>query len=380
MDDLERILFEAWDRITERARKDRVLALRRSQRRFKGVLTRPMRESCLVIRASDARIDLPHVIPEPFDAPKNHQPHTIEIDGHLVRHLTKPVMIPWPGVTYDEAAKLLGRSKGSLVEWVRQGVFQVDRYAAFKYPRHAKKRGLRHHKQRYTWDGRRIGVPLPEKGAEGWGRPRIWTPAPIDPNNFHGRAPHAIWGTLWQWMWERFPRDYALEVQRVPRIRHQQTRRGVKPRFVGWEFICPGRLDDDMEYKGCGARCTYLYAPMTVWTMGMFAQGLIDIGLDMAEDSGLKGQWFPGLSDTIGGGGPRSFACKKCWGVRSACMANDIGWNEFITHISGGLLFGRDVPRPLEICPIKRKKPPYTRPRRRAAHEQGEAPRLAEAS
>src|SRR5688572_5702416 len=82
---------------------------------------------------------------------------------------------------------------------------------------------------------------------------------------------------------------------------------------------------------------------------------------DAAPAGGLRlsGQWHPGLGDPIQPAGPRSFACKTCWGVRSACMANRNGWNEFIAQVSGGLLYGRDVPRPDEICPVKRKKREY---------------------
>jgi hypothetical protein len=58
-------------------------------------------------------------------------------------------------------------------------------------------------------------------------------------------------------------------------------------------------------------------------------------------------------------GGGRSFACKTCWGVRPVCMANESGWNEFIAQVSGGLLYGRDVPRPLDICPFERKAAEY---------------------
>ncbi len=56
MDRLDTILLEAWNRVGARVRRKRISALKRSRRRFKGVLRRPMREWCLVIRASDTRI------------------------------------------------------------------------------------------------------------------------------------------------------------------------------------------------------------------------------------------------------------------------------------------------------------------------------------
>jgi hypothetical protein len=339
VDALDLILLEAWNRISARVRRERLEALRRSQRRFKGVLTRPMREWCLVLRASDTRLNDFSAIVEPRRAYDDHEPHTVTLHGPLIRKLTRPVMIPWPGVTYEQAAGLCGREWQTIKGWIRKGVFRVDHYAEFKFPRTCRR-----------------GKNGAARGAEErGGRPYVWTPAPIDPNNFDGRVPHAVWGSLWQSQWEKLPENYELVVRREPRLR---MFRG-KLCFRGWNFICPGRVDEKGEYQGCGRKCTYLYAPQTVWTLAKAIGG--ERGFDMPDDSGLAGQWHPGLNDPIASRGPRSFACKTCWGVRSACMANRNGWNEFITHISGGLLYGRDVKRPHDICPVQRIKPPYRR-------------------
>jgi hypothetical protein len=370
MDKLDSLLLDAWNRVSAKVRRDRVQALKRSRRRFKGVLTRPMREWCLVIRASDTRINDYRAIVEPVlplpsgegwgeggwpaanqmgaverdanaltpnpspdgrgELIENYQPHAVTLSGALIRELTRPVMIPWPGVTCREAADMLGRPYDSIFQWLRKGVFRVDRYREFKFPEHRK-------------------------------RPYVWTPSPIDPNNFHGRAPHAVWGTLWQWLWQDLPEEYTLTVQRVPRMRPQPTLDGCNRKFVGWEFVCPGRLDANRQPMGCGKRCTYLYGPQTVWTLAKALTGTGEEGFEMPEDSGLAGQWFPGVNDPVAARGPRSFACKHCWGVRSAVMSHSSGWNDFITHISGGLLYGREVPRPLDICPMVRKKRRYKR-------------------
>lgn len=329
MDPLDLILLEAWNRISKKVREQRIEALRRSQRRFKGVLTRPMREWCLVIRASDTRINKDNGAVFDEAAVANHDAHQVIVPGFLIRRLTKPIVIPWPGVTYEEAARICGREYSTLKSWVHNGNFRIDRYREFKFPEHGKR-------------------------GKGGGRPYVWTPSPIDPNNFQGRAPHPVWGTLWQSLWEKLPEEYELEVRREPVIRTI----GGKTAPHGWDFVCPGRMNQDGTYQGCGRRCRYLYGPQTIWTLGK-AIGLGDDGFEMPDDSGLRGEWFPGLSDTVAAEGTRSFACKTCWRVRSACMANDNGWNEFIAQISGGLLYGRDVPRPADICPIARKKRPY---------------------
>lgn len=410
MDKIDALLLEAWNRVGARCRRDRVEALKRSQRRFKGVLTRPMRECCLVIRASDTRLSDPLVVDVDAVEAAQHRPHAIVLNGSAIRAITKPVHIPYPGVTYEEAAKLLGRTYESLQQWAREGVFQVERFAEHGFPEGGRKPGRR-----------KKGAPpevyvdpgegLDEQSAAwarrwtGWRRPYLWSPMPLDPNNFEGRAPHPVWGTLWQWQWEKMPARFVQVVERVPRWRTHSGRK----QFFGWEFVCPGRMNRNGEYAGCGKRCTYLYGPQRVWTLAK-AIGLeegFEVGpppeAEKVEGAGpsagatrgvaraapgvrlslcpglegvgdrkkleVVGEWFPGLADTVAqpgagpgaGAGARSFACKSCWGVRSACMANDAGWNEFITHISGGLLCGRDVKRPVDICPVERKKRVYRR-------------------
>ena len=368
MDKLDQLLTEAWYRIGAKVRADRVQALKRSRRRFKGVLRRPMREWCLVIRASDTRInpgtcaiELPdedqggigHGFNSTDQAFAAGHPHIVTLDGELIRRLTQPVTIPFPGVTYEEAARLLGREYKTMKTWARRGMFRIDYY---------REKGFKE----YTTRSRPIDL-LGETSRGG--RPYVWTPSPIDPNAATGRTPHAIFGTLWQWLWQNLPEDYTLTVRREPR-RHICRRRKV---FRGWEFICPGRLDargqNSGQHSGCGRRCTHLFAPQTVWTLARAMDDGQGEGFDMPEEGEdlprLSGQWFPGLGDTVAQPGMRSFACRRCWRVRNTCFADGSGWNEFIAHISGGLLYASEVPRPLDVCPMVRKMPAYVRKRRR---------------
>jgi hypothetical protein len=334
MDSIDQALLAAWNRISREVRAKRIRALKRSRRRFRAVLTQPMRETCLVIRAADTRINELSAIIDPRGAYDAREEHEVTIDGSLIRDITRPVMIDWPGVSYGEAARICGRDYHTIAGWAKSGIFRIERYAAFGFPR----------------DGRR---PL---------RTSVWTPSPIDPNAVLCEPPHPVWGTLWQWRWEKMPENYEIMLRRIPFFR---THHG-KTCFRGWYFICPGRLDAEDNYKGCGRQCAYLYAPQTLWTLGKAINDLS--GFDMPEDSGLAGQWVPALFDASKATGPRSFACRTCWKIRRAWMAHSMGWNDFITHISGGLLYGRDVPRPpdfpLEAIRYPKKGP---KPKLRAA-------------
>jgi DNA-binding CsgD family transcriptional regulator len=130
------------------------------------------------------------------------------------------------------------------------------------------------------------------------------------------------------------------------------------------------------EHVPCGRRVGRLYGPQSVWTLGQaldvqegFDLGAADpdrvTGLEPArflpndgETSApdLAGPWFPGLVDPVKATGPRSFACHYCWRVRYTSLLDRHGWNDFVTHISGGLLYGREVPRPLEHAQPQRKR------------------------
>jgi len=243
--------------------------------------------------------------------------------GGTIRELTKPIKLPWPGVGIREAAKIMGRSRGVIQDWRRKGALQV-RYER----RHRSPEG-------------------------GW--PKVWSDSPLDPNHDRAEPPHRIWGSLWQGLWQRLPEQFELQVKRVPSFRQF---RGFEC-FRGWKFVCPGRMDENEQFKGCGRECFYLYGPQSVWTVGAAMD--IQDGFDLPAESGLAGQWIPGAVDPVQSTGPRTFACKACWQLRSACLANRNGWNDFITHITGGLLCGREVERPESIAPVVRKRREYTR-------------------
>ena len=348
MDELDTKLLDAWAKVREKVRRDPEQALWRSRRAVMKLMRRPMRAWCLVIRAADSRITEMNAIIDPRGADENLQAHTLTLDGALIRQLCRPVRIPWPGVTIDQAAPLLGRPRASIEKWLKQGVFQVNRYREYGFP--------------------------------GVGRQYLWTPSPLDPNNFQGGAPHQVWGTLWQHLWERLPLEYVLTVRREAQWQGDHGRSG----FRGWVFICPWRLNEREEYRGCGRACRYLYGPQTVWTLPM-AMGFNE-PIDLPQPKGgaecglagqwLAGQWLPGLNDPItADGSKRSFACKECWGVRSAGWSNTKGWNDFVTWLSGGLLRGSDVPRPLDTCPNVRCKPEYRWKKRRKGEAEGAAGR-----
>src|SRR5262249_28983387 len=136
------------------------------------------------------------------------EPHTAFITSDLLQRICKPVSIPWPGIRWTDAADVLGRHHESIRAWMKHG-------------------GLL----------RRRNVAPSIVGCRGRPVPMVWTESPIDPNADGARPPDAVWGTLWQYLYKRIPDNLEFAIKRVPIL---QSYNGYRPRFRGWQFVCPG--------------------------------------------------------------------------------------------------------------------------------------------
>ncbi|MFG0285935.1 MAG: LuxR C-terminal-related transcriptional regulator, partial [Phycisphaerales bacterium JB039] len=58
------------------------------------------------------------------------------------------------------------------------------------------------------------------------------------------------------------------------------------------------------------------------------------------------------------------FACAHCWQMRRTTLANYAGWNDFVSYISAGLLYGHEVERTSAEAQPRRKRPYAPRPGR----------------
>ncbi len=325
-------------------RRDPAEALKRYLRTKTPTLTRPPRACCLALRASDTRINSANtLLTSAPDATLSadigtddligcRAPHLLTLRGGLIRELCKPVMIPWPGVPVWRAAELLGVSPRLVTLWMTRGHLVCRGYE----PR-------RPHGHR--------GTPIPI----------VYTPGPIEPASSNGRPPHQTWGTLWQWRHERLPLEFEQTIRREPRY---SMLRG-KPVFRGWRWICPGRIGADGLPIACENSCNRLYAPLPIWSLPQ-AIG-VRAGFELPSDCGLSGKWYPGWHEPSIGEGRRSFACGECWQPSGAEFLNHHGWNTFVTYLSGGLLYGYEVERPLDESPKNRIRRPFRQRKPRPA-------------
>ncbi len=313
MDDIDWALLEAINRLTP---EELVARAERAQRRAP---VRPMRAWCLCIRASDTRLVATDLHPDTEDAILAREEHDIPIVSSDIARLCKPVRVDWPGMDWRDAADRLGRHGESLRGWMRSGVFKVVRYNA-----------------------RSCGKP-------GNPVPHVWAPSVLDPSGYRGRGADGVWGTFWQTLHERVPPDLQFDLRRVPDVRRYRMRgaRVSERRFRGWVFVCPGLPHG----AHCGRLVRRVYFPVPPATL-----------LDFAEEGGQLAR----VMRRVPWGHAFAPACERCHRVRHVSMTTRQGWNEFVTHISAGLLYGREVARPGDI-EIRRKRREYRHERRASA-------------
>ncbi len=339
MDELDGNLLEAWERVWARCEADPDEARRRWLRSGNKMLKRPPRAWCLSVRASDHRIGQTYGYIEDEQAWRRGGAHAVVLDGWHIQELCRPVFIPKPGVLLKEAAAILGRDPATLAQW-----WMPER--AKRGPGRSRRDGSVALFEEITEPGRVLGVRFePARIHRSRGVPKavVWTERAVDPGADCGVGPHALWGTLWHWFYQRVDEGMEVELERVPRKRQGTARDSA----AGWSWVCPGRVDERGRRNPCGRLAHRLYLPLPMMTLGRW------IGerrtLKVAGEAGLH--WRPGQAAGLraagAGGGGMQLACARCWQVRSQTFTNDNGgWDEVIGYLSGGFLYGREVRKP----------------------------------
>jgi hypothetical protein len=406
MDDVQRALESAWNRILPRLRSSPTeLARRLARRQRSALIGQPPRAWCLVVRATDTRLD-PLCSTHPADALRHTLKHPREpahvkvlLDSDSLRTLCAPVHLTAPGEPLIDVARKLGTTPAGLLGARVAGVFQTHHVA-----------GLGGH----------------------WGKPRplLYTRQPLDPAARGFASPDPVWAATARHLPGRIPRGIKAMLTRVPLLvprtgsyfaddpddddahraggpdgraakshKHPEldgnppphrerdgrilppprpdpgwhkwdgetflghdrtsplaaanhadrqrrlvlTRAAAKRRrrenfypgpdgagslvFRGWRWQCPR----------CRRLVNLLFYPlprMHLLPMPLEIPALPGNSDDPAPAPALKPAPKPG------------FACARCHRVRHIGRCHPDSWNELVTYLSAGLLFGREVPRP----------------------------------
>ncbi len=130
MDQLDLNLFDAWHRVKRELLKNPPEAAKRLNRQLRPTLARPLRSWSLTLRADDKRIAAGAVVrymrwPGDPDGPLC-AVEAVTLTADDVRRLCRPIVIPWPGVSIDEAARQCGVNRATIHQWAKRGRVVMD--------------------------------------------------------------------------------------------------------------------------------------------------------------------------------------------------------------------------------------------------------------
>ncbi len=313
MTDLDAALLDTWTKVKPKLDADTDELNRRLARRRTRALMRPPREWCIAVRASDHRITPMHAaiapefavdVPNPYSTCYRFD-HTVRLDKRLLRRLCQPVRLTAPHEDVLDIARMLGVHRDALNLARQRGVLNVEHYKGL-FGRH--------------------GKPVP----------MLFTRDLLDPNfSRFWRRPHPIWGTLWQYLSDFVPDDFEQTIHRVPFMvgTWQAVRAGAadKELFRGWRWVCPG----------CRKQVRTLFYPVTPLNF------LELLGIDPASPKRGAANARPEM--------PPCFACRKCHRVVYFSPVQRGSWNQYVTYLSAGLLYGHEVEKPAWFRPERRQ-------------------------
>ena len=406
-DEITDILLAAWRRVRETLRGNPEEVRRRLRRGREKWTKRPPRAWCLAVRASDTRITPMTVVCVPEEAayPREcvagemrtaYQRHAVTLDVELLRELCAPVRIHEWGESQEAVAARVGRSKqglaasratgrlttrfdmrggdrrrprpiicaegwldpsthfcaaadpvwgwtGKIASWrvpedlPAQEVERVPIYMD-RTSRYADKSGL--HPEH----------PLVDPPERKRGTPHKLAPPPPDHVWYKWKGDEYI-GYDWRSAetnplirenYERYQRKRAKQRESAKVRRRENppaSRAGGSIEFRGWMWLCPA----------CGKRKKTLYYPLPPVNV---IRGYGCYVIDEVIDAALAGE--PTLGEPLRAS-LAGLACKQCHHVGSPGRVRKEAWGEAVTYLSGGLLYGYEVPRPAWFTPDRKR-------------------------
>lgn len=398
MDDIREALEEAWRRVKDGVLNDPVELRRRVARRERPHVNRPPRCWCLAVRAGDTRLgDVAWVAPSEATLKGCERSHEVTLDRAALVALCELVKVD--GMTRDEAARTLGRTPDNLVDARIKGIFGNHcveglggRWGKPRPVLYGKGlldpsiRGFAGADEMWSYTGRLCLSEIPQTFRQTIARaPTFLNTAGRryrDTSGLHPEHPDVDTGVIvrprkskrlpppppdyvsYKWKGDQFIGYDWRAAESNPRIRERyesrerrlakaraagKARRRANPppsraggsiQFKGWRWICPA----------CGRRVQVVFWPMPrtnvavpypCWREELRRRG---VTVDPPWPTAVLG-----------------FACARCHRVRYQGRCRRDFWNELVTYLSCGLLYGSEVKRPTWLT-LHRKHPYAPRP------------------
>jgi len=387
MDDVELFIRRAWEKLAPTLRADPD-ELRR--RRDSATLRRPPRAWCLAIRASDTRL-----APYMTRIPDFGQPNAVLLDSPALKKLCAPVRLDPPGETVSEVAHKLGVSYCGLRYPRLKGVFHVHHIHGRGIPKpllysphelDPSSRLFRPSDPIWSWTATFLTTRIPDNLQASLIRVPVITslrqqhrhadlhpehpkrdPPPKNNQRLPPPQPDYVWykwkgdqfiGYDWRADksgrmkagYERAERRRKLERESAARRRRENpppSKSKGSLRNWGWRWICPK----------CQKRVNVLYYPLPPLQLFIPAASLAPSrsGDACVAVSSSYSSTIHNPPSTIHAPS-QTFACHTCHQIKHTSSWSPIGWNEVVSYLTAGLLFGHEVPRPAHLS-TTRKKP-----------------------
>jgi len=362
MDEIHLLLQSAWQKLLPRLQNDPTELKKRLARRHLALLSHPPRSWCLVLRSTDSRLD--RYATDYVD--KTHR-HDIVLDFDAIHYLCRPIHIPRPGLPISELASLLGTTPAGLLAARVRNQFQTH-YIPSRHgkptpllysplPLDPSSRGFRPYDPIWSETASHTPGRIPHDLHQILTRVPIYVntrPYPLDIDHLHPEHPHrdppprkhkslALPPPPPDYVWYKYKdgqyvghdwrnplaaanyhkRQIALEKSRIAskkrRDRTPSTKYEDKLQFRGHRFLCPQ----------CQRLVNYLYFPLPRLQL---------LGNIPSPPPSLNPE--PRTPNPHPG-----FACKSCHRVTHIARHKH-AWNQIVTDLTAGLLYGHEVPKP----------------------------------
>ncbi len=391
MDDVELAILNAWHALAPALARDPEELRRRLARRDRSkLLSAAPRAWCLALRANDTRLEHFAFSPPRLLTASTSEPQEITLTRDNIVHLCAPVRLTAPGQTLDEVAALLGTTRQGLLGARVAGVFKTH-YVRGLGGRGGKPRPLLYTDQfldpasrnfaspddLWSWTASFLAHRLPDdlepqtlrRVPHHRGRVADWVYEGRDPRDFHPEDPRVdppsprprkslalpppppdyVW---YKWKdgehvghdW-RNPLASANHFRREDRLERSRQTRARRRR----EYPSPPLAADSYIFQGLRWLCPRCNKPVNVLFLPVRPINLLSSdlrSLDPNPETRNPNPETRNPNDESAIPHPSSFACGVCHRVRRFSRCDPNLWNEIVTYLSGGLLFGREVKRP----------------------------------
>ena len=324
-DNLDAAMWAAWQSIESRVLGNDIDLRRRLDRRAKMFQSVP-RPLCLAIKASDHRItEMSDHLSDRHDTDKgNETEHDVLLPAHTIKDLCRPVELYW-GQAFRKLAGQLGAPR--------------------QVPRRLEQRGILRARRIAKLGGQRgLPVPLVDSPVPATAAPdaRQWEhygcEKLLDPGAWGYTAPDKLLAPYWHDLSLRLPDWFAQTLRRQPVFRVHAGHL----RFMHWVWLCPQ----------CNRQVNTIYLPLGASDFAAMHNIKLQNDPLRHADSSIKNQ--KSKIENL-----PSLACQRChhiFGLARTPKSISKTWSLLIAHISGGLLFGREVKRPASFSAIRKNK------------------------